>query len=63
MARSEVFFRNRALLVPGAPEFFDIGEVLQASGGLFGEDEVGFTEVVDGEIVFHGSHFVFPSRN
>ena len=43
-----------------AADFLDIREILKATGGLLGADEVGFAEVVDGEIVFHGDDFVFP---
>jgi hypothetical protein len=38
MARSEVFFRNRASNLPGAAEFVEIGEVLRAAGGLLGDE-------------------------
>lgn len=51
MARSEAFFRNGALEFPCSAEFVEIREVLGSVRCLLGDDELGFPEVVDGEIV------------
>ena len=61
MARSEVFFQNRASNVPGAAEFVDIREVLKATGSLLGADQVGFSEIEDGKVFFFGDDLIFPS--
>lgn len=42
-------------------EFIEIGKILRAGGGLFGEDEIGFAEVVDGNFVLVGDEALWPS--
>lgn len=48
VARQKLRCWKEPSFAAGAMEFFDVGKVLQASCGLYGDDEIGFSEVVQG---------------
>ena len=59
-AQGRRVFSGNALISPGPAEFVEVGEVLRPAGGLLGEDQVGFPEVMDGDAVHGADHRGFP---
>ena len=58
MAACFVFIR--LVSVVSLEDFLDVGEILEAACGLFGEDEIRFSEIGDENSVLVTFHPVFP---